>query len=103
MGISRLASGEETGHGGVEMTVKKVWIDPSDCGLFTVEAAEQKRRQEVERQKREEMAQKRRQEQHQQEQQRRERAMRRKEEDQMKTQVLVTHSKPEILPPASKA
>jgi len=30
----------------------KVWIDPNDCGLVTVEAAEEKRRQEAERQRR---------------------------------------------------
>ena len=95
------------------MTDKKVWIDPSDCGLSTVEAAEQKRKQEVERQQREEMARKRRQEAEQrrkeyEERQRRWKAMEavkqmHDEKNATKTQALVNQPKREILPPAPKA
>lgn len=71
-----------------------VWIDPNDCGLSTVEAAEQKRRDEAERQHRADIKRKR------MEEKRRERVMKRNEEERPKTQALTVQPQPEILPPA---
>jgi sRNA-binding protein len=70
----------------------KVWIDPSDCGLVTVEAAAEKRRQDAERQRRAEAK-----------RQLREETLRKKEEEaKERTQALATQPKQEILPPAPK-
>ena len=92
------------------MSNHRVWIDPNDCGLTTVEAvAERKRKQEAARQRREEAERKRKEEAKRseaaEEKRRREEAMQRKkeEEEKARTQALLKQPKQEILPPEAKA
>ncbi|MBZ5545578.1 MAG: hypothetical protein LAO07_18190 [Acidobacteriia bacterium] len=76
---------------------KKVWIDPKDCGLPAVEAAERKRREAEDRKRKEETER----QQRELERQRKEEAMRRQaEEEQARTQALTKQPKPEFLPPS---
>jgi hypothetical protein len=84
---------------------KRVWLDPRDCGLVTVEA-ERKRKEEMERKRAAEVERNRKaelEERKRREQQERKEAMKREEEDKKaKTQVLIAQPKAEILPPAPK-
>jgi|GEM_PF-5035201 len=86
------------------MTTKtKVWIDPADCGLPTVEATERKRKEEAERQRRQEVAQRRQEYEERQRRWKAEEAMKRKEEEEKaRNHALVAQPKAEILPPAAK-
>jgi hypothetical protein len=98
------------------MSNTKVWLDPSDCGLTTVESAERQRRAEAERQRREEAARQRKLEEERRKEAERKReaeekrqreeqeAMRRKEKEEEKAKMQASaQPKGEILPPAPKS